>query len=390
MWSVPTLLITVIWAIAVEPVPRCSDAAPCGPDWSSMVQVGLAVGLLHWLARLPELTLVAAPALAAMVAWGELPGADPMSRAANLAVIAALLFGWAAARERLAARSRQQRLAGQAAGVRHRLPEPVGPLTRGGLPLAAGLVLGAVAAGAVVSGLNGIRAYEHHAARAKHIAAKVTGRGEETVRVRTDDGRPLTVGALYPEDYSLGSTVTVLEDDSWRRLAAEPYDAFGPQLLVLAAGLPALSLLTVGVLARRRAGALRRAPVPVLRALTLTDHEGRNWVYAADDTAGRTPLFTCRCSVPLPDSDKKANRTGHDDDGGNEEELPFVETRLHEAVVFGAPYDSGELVLVTTDRAGHPITLHSGGPVRIPRTGRKPLLGSPATTDTGSDSPRPR
>jgi hypothetical protein len=53
VWSVPALLVTVVWAIAVEPVPRCSDAAPCGPDWNGMVQVGLAVGLLYWLVRLP-------------------------------------------------------------------------------------------------------------------------------------------------------------------------------------------------------------------------------------------------------------------------------------------------------------------------------------------------
>lgn len=353
-----------------------------------MVQVGLAIGLLYWLARLPELTLIAAPTLAAMVAWGEVPDAGRMSQVANGAVIGALAFGWTAARERLAARSRQRRIAQQAAGVRHRLSEPVGPLTRGWLPLAAGLVLGALAAGAVVSGLNGIRADEHRAALAVHITAKVTGRDDETVRVRTDEGRHITVGALYPEDYGVGITVTVLEDSSWRRLAAEPYDAFGPQLLALAAGLPALSLLTVGVLARRRTVALRRAPMPVLRALNLTDHEGRIWLYAADDTAGRTPLFTCLCTAPLPDSDEPANHTGHA--GAGKEELPFVDTRLHEAVVLGAPYDSGELVLVTTDRAGHPITIRGAGPVRIPRTGRKPLLDAPAATDTGSDSSHPR
>ncbi|WP_405537498.1 hypothetical protein OG787_32255 [Streptomyces sp. NBC_00075] len=94
--------------------------------------------------------------------------------------------------------------------------------------------------------------------------------------------------------------------------------------------------------------------------------------------------------APLPDSDEPANRTGHDDAGAGDEELPFVDTRLHEVVVLGAPYDSGELVLGTTDRAGHPITIRSAGPVRIPRTGRKPLLDTPATTDTGSDSPHPR
>ncbi|GAB2766152.1 hypothetical protein [Streptomyces bullii] len=90
------------------------------------------------------------------------------------------------------------------------------------------------------------------------------GRDEESLRVRTDDGRRLTVDAAS-EYYGVGGTVTVLEDGAWRRLAAEPYDPFGWQLLALAAGLPGLSMLTMGVLARRRAAALRRGLVSVLR-----------------------------------------------------------------------------------------------------------------------------
>ncbi|MFB6989334.1 hypothetical protein [Streptomyces sp. NPDC056304] len=387
MWSVLALLITVVWAIAVEPVPSCSDAAPCGPDWGGMAEVGLAVGLLYWLARLPELTLIAAPALAAMVAWGELPGAGRMSQVANFAVIGALAFGWAAARDRLAARSRQRRLVERAAGVRHRLPEPASPLVRGRLPLAAGLVLCTVAAGAVLLGLSGIRADERHADRAAHITATVIRRGEETVRVRTDGERRFTVDASYPEDYGVGSTVTVLEDGSWRRLVAEPNDAFGWQLLVLAAGLPGLSFLTAGVLARRRAVALRRAPVPALRVLDRTDYEGRTWVYAADDTAGQTALFTCLCTAMLPDDDELVDRI--EDEAEDEEEYP-VDTRLHEAVLLGAPYEGGELVLVTTDRAGDPIVIRTAGPVRLPRTGKKPLLGVTALTDTDPDTSDPQ
>lgn len=88
------LLITVVWAIAAAPEPPCTDAAPCGADWLGMAEMGLALGLLYWLARLPELTLVAAPALAAVVARLELPDAGPNSLAANLCVLAALGFGW--------------------------------------------------------------------------------------------------------------------------------------------------------------------------------------------------------------------------------------------------------------------------------------------------------
>ncbi|MEU9167929.1 hypothetical protein AB0D34_09050 [Streptomyces sp. NPDC048420] len=383
MWSVPALLVTVGWAIAVEPEPPCSDAVPCGPDWGGMVQVGLAAGLLYWLARLPELTLIAAPALAALVAWGELPGADSMSRAANVAVIAALAFGWAAARERVAARSRQRRLAERAAGTRHALPGPVGPLARGTLPIAAALVLCTVAAVAVLMGLRGIRADEQHAARAVRTAAEVVSQGEESVQLRTDGGRRVTVAAFYPEDYGVGSTVTVLEDGSWSRLLAEPYDAFGWQTLVLAAGLPGLSLLTVGVLARRRTAALRRAPVPALRVLERVDHEGRTWVYAADDSSGRTPLFTCLLTAALPDGSESAIRFEHADE---EAELFVADTRLHEAVMLGAPYEGGELTLVTTDRDGHPIATRTAGRVRIPRTGKVPLLDTHTPTAAPSDT----
>ncbi|WNZ10171.1 hypothetical protein [Streptomyces sp. 11x1] len=389
MWSVSALLVSVVWAIAVEPVPPCSDAAPCGPDWGGMAEMGLAVGLLFWLARLPELTLIAAPALAAIVAWGELPGAGRMSQAANVAVIGALAFGWAAARERLAARSGQRRIAERAAGVRHRLPEPVGPLARGRLPLAAGLVLCAVAAVAVLLGLSGIRADEQHAARSVQATAQVISRGEESVQVRTDDERRITVDAFYPEDYRVGSTVTVLEDGSWRRLVAEPYDAFGWQLLVLVAGLPGLSLLMVGVLARRRAAALRRAPVPALRVLERTDHEGRTWVYAADDTAGRTALFSCLCTTTLREDDEPADRTEAEGQHEHEVEDCSVDTRLHEAVLLGALYEGGELVLITTDHAGDPIVLRTVGPVRLPRTGKEPLLDAPGVTDTDSDTTEP-
>ncbi|MBK3563722.1 hypothetical protein [Streptomyces sp. MBT62] len=382
MWSVLALLVTVGWAIAMEPEPPCSDAVPCGPDWGGMVQMGLAVGLLYWLARLPELTLIAAPALAVIVAWAELPGADSMSQAANVAVIAALAFGWAAACERLAARSRQRRLTERAAGTGHPLPGPVGSLTRGTIPLAAALVLCAVATVAVLLGLRGIHADERHAARAVRTTAKVISRGEESVQLLTVDARRITVDSYYPEDYGVGDRVTVLEDGSWRRLVAEPYDAIGWQLLGLAATLPGLSLLAVGVLARRRAAALRRAPVPALLVLERTDHEGRTWVYAADDSSGRTPLFGCFFAAALRDGDGSASRIDFDDE---EEEDAVVDIRLHEAVMLGAPYEGGELLLVTTGRDGHPVVVRTSDRVRLPRTGKGPLLDPHALMAARSD-----
>lgn len=397
LWSVLALIVTVVWAVAVEPDPPCSVAAPCGPDWGGMGQVGLAIGLLYWWVRLPELALVAAPALAVIVAWGELPGAGRGPLAANAAVIAALAFGWAAAGERLAVRRRQRRLVERAAGGRHPLPDRgAGPLSRGGFTIAAALVLSALAVGAVVMGLRGIQADEDHAARATRTTARVVHKGEDSVRLRTADARHLTVDA-FPEDYRTGSTVTVLEDGTWRRLASEPYDAFGWQLLTLAAALPALSLLTAGVLARGRTASVRRAPVPALRVLRRTDAvDATMWIYAADDGAGRAPLFKCYVRPTLPGSggpedsedledsdgpdepDEPDGPDSSDDPGGFDgpydpggpafDELGFpADPRLSAAVMYGAPCEAAELVFLTTGTKGNPLVLGTFDPVRLTR-----------------------
>ncbi|MFE7392680.1 hypothetical protein [Streptomyces sp. NPDC057582] len=377
LWSVLALLVPLVVAIGADPEPVCSDAVPCGPDWAGMVQAGLAVGLLYWLARLPELTLVTAPVLAVLVAWEQFPAPGEVSRAANLVVIAVLALGWAAAWARSAARREQRRLVERAAaGIRHRLPEPVGLLWRGTIPLAAGAMLCVVAAGAICLGLSGVREDERHAAGAERIAAEVISRNDVSVRVRTDDARRITVDAAFPEDYAVGTTVTVLEDGRWRRLAAEPYDAFGWQLLALAAGLPGISLLTTGVLARRRSAALRRGPVPALRVLGRVDLNGRTWVHAADDASGSTPLFSCLLVQVLPDEDQP-DEGEYDEEGWEGEDAPVFDTRLHEAVMFGAPCEGGELVFLTADGEGNPVVTRTRGPVRLPRRGPGPLAHAP-------------
>ncbi|MFB7586393.1 hypothetical protein [Streptomyces sp. NPDC056169] len=350
-WSVLALLVTVVAAIVTEPAPVCSDVAPCGTDWVGMAQVGLAVGLLYWFARLPELALAAAPVLAVIVAWEELSSDGWVSRAANLAVIAALGLGSAASWARLAARRKQRRLVDRVDAAQGRRLEFAGPVGRGTIPVVAGLLLCAVAVGAIVTGLRAVHGDEQQAARATRTEAEVTGRTDLSLRVRTDDGRRISVDALFPEDYRLGTRVVVLEDEKWRRLVAEPYDALGWQLLGLAGGLPGLSLLTTGLLARRRGTALRRGPVPALRVLERLDEEGRTWVYAADDPAGSTPLLVCAC---VPVSRDVEERVGAD---------------LHEAVMLGAPYDGAELAFVS--RAVRAATAAEGtteGPLLVTRT----------------------
>ncbi|MFE5934158.1 hypothetical protein ACFQ69_02170 [Streptomyces sp. NPDC056470] len=387
-WSVLALLATVVAAIATEPVPVCSEAAPCGPDWIGMVQMGLAIGLLYWQARLPELALVAAPVLAVIVAWEEFPSAGWASLAANVAVIAALGFGWATAWARLAARQRQRRLVERTARSEHRRVELAKPLTRGAIPISAGLALCAVAVGAIVLGLHAVHADEGQATRATRTEAEVTGRTDMSLRVRTLDGRRITVDAFFPEDYSLGTTVAVLEDEGWRRLAAEPYDAFGWQLLALAGGLPGLSLLTTGLLARRRGAALHHGPVPALRVLERLDHEGMTRVYAVDDAAGSTPLFACTCIPVFPDGDEREELGAETADvhaADDTDDVPITETRLHEAVMLGAPYEGAELASITTGTDGTPMVTRTIGSVRLPGPAKGPA--EEASADSAGSAP---
>ncbi len=372
----------MIAAIVLEPERPCTVADPCGPDWLSTIQMGLAVVQLLWYVRLPELALVSGPVLAVIVAVEEFP-LPAASDAANAAVIVALAFGWAASWQRFALRRRQRRLAGlAAAGVWHPVPGDIGRLRRGRIPVAAGLVLCAVAGLAVGLGLRGVHEDEQRAAKAESVSAVVIGHGEDTLRVRVPGGSKRTVDSVLPEDYDTDSVVTVLSDGDWNRLAAEPYDAFGWQLLALAAGLPGLTLLATGILARRRAAALRRGPTPVLRVLQRVDHNGDTWIYAADDTAGRTPLLRCLAYPVLDDQDGKGGPPvdedeDEDDDGDEGEGEPGVDTRLREAVLYGPPCDAGELVIVTAGPDEDRVVLVTAGPVRVPKGDQRPELEKP-------------
>lgn len=129
--------------------------------------------------------------------------------------------------------------------------------------------------------------------------------------------------------------------------------------------------------------------MPTLRVLQRTDHDGRTWVYAADDRSGRTPLFACLCLPVALDGDapRETERPAHFD-----ERLPAGDTRLRDAVMFGAPHDGGELVLLTTPTTSgnaHPVVLRTTSPVRPPRTGGGALWDR-ADPNPASDPEHPR
>ncbi|MDQ0833038.1 hypothetical protein QF032_004882 [Streptomyces achromogenes] len=146
-----------------------------------------------------------------------------------------------------------------------------------------------------------------------------------------------------------------------------------------------LTLLLSGLLGRRRALALRRAPVPVLRVLVRDNSDADTEVYAADDLAALHPLFTVstyasKASRGAADGDTDEGDghrvDGHkvDGDEDDDEELRALIDRigderagpLREAVLYGIPCDGGEAVFLAAASvaAGTPVVEASLGPVR--------------------------
>ncbi|MFF4832198.1 hypothetical protein [Streptomyces sp. NPDC001315] len=266
-----------------------------------------ALAALHlvWLPLRPEIVRVSAPALA-LVAVVQRP-------APVLVVLAGALVSaggsWAIAALRLRARARQREAAlGAAGGVTAPLPGADRPLGRGRLLSGLGIVL--ILAGAPLIATAGMWSLSE-----QRRAAAVAG--------------------------------------------------------FFVAGLGATMLLS-GVLGRRRAAALGAAPAPVLRVLMREDKHADTEVFAADDVAALRPLFTV-ATVEL-DHDTDDDEDGGDDEGDDEAELEEFLARLdddrpgplREAVLYGAPYEGAEVVLVSAAvKPGEPpMVERSSGPVR--------------------------
>ncbi|MFJ6212201.1 hypothetical protein ACIQGZ_02520 [Streptomyces sp. NPDC092296] len=363
------LLTAVVLEVALAPDQPCTAGAPCGPDWLGMILFGLLFGLPYWSYRLPELVPAAVPALFAVLAYGAATGTGGDSLTADAVLAAALLLGWAGSYRRLSARRRQRRAAEQAAaGRRLPLPDGVGPLRRGGPSIALGLLLVAVAGLLVGLALRAIDADRRHEARAVAVPAVVVKQDDESLRVRTAGGERYTVPADFPEDYT--GTVPLLVDGDWARLATERYDAAGRQLVVLLFAVPGVSLFAAGLLARRRAAALRRGPVPVLRVRRQRVADIVT-VHAVDDTEYAEPLFRCAVIGTEPDS---------------------LRPEQHEALLFGTPYEGGELVLLTpqgVERGCGPLRPPGQASGRVGRPEPEPWRPSEADTAEAADALAP-
>ncbi|MGA6222877.1 hypothetical protein ACPESV_21405 [Streptomyces umbrinus] len=292
-----------------------STFALCAGAWAAMlgglwpfVAAGFAVYVLWVLAR-PELVWAGAPALLLALALE----ARSLPWVVTAVVAFVVVVTWAAVAVRLRARSGQLERALEAAGdTTARTPDADAVLRRGRFLLPVGLtVLGL----GVLTGAT----------------ASLWG--------TPDDQRGSWVVAIY----LTGLAVTALAS-AW--------------------------------LGRHRALALRRAPAPVLRVLVRDDAQGTTEVYAADDLAAVRPLFTVDLTSydgEEPDEDEDDDEDDADGEAGDEELERLLDAvdddtpgPVREAVLYGAPFDGAELVVVSADEDPDqpPLTEWSTGPVR--------------------------
>lgn len=270
--------------------PACSAGNPCGADWLGLWVFGLLLGQALWSWSFPELLMPASPALAGLVVAATFPLPGGAYTGLTVLVLSASAATWAAAVWRMVARRRQRLQADRVAGAsRHRAPGAETAAPRGTIRIVVAFVLLTIGVGAVGMALSGIHDDARRARGAVHLAGRVVGIGDVSIRVRAA-GTTRTLDAQFPGDYTPGQQVEVLVDGDWARLAQEPQDPFGWQMIALGAVLPALTLLASGVRARRRDAALLRHPVPVLRAVVDFDRRGDAWVRPVGDAgAGRRP-----------------------------------------------------------------------------------------------------
>ncbi|MER5475230.1 hypothetical protein [Streptomyces sp. NPDC002685] len=302
-WTLPAVRRSVAAAATTFALCAGAWAVMLGGVWP-LVAAGFAVYTLWVLAR-PELVWAGAPALLV----GLAVEAPSLPWAVTLAGALVVLVSWTAVAVRLRARSTQlERALAAAADGTARVPDADAPVRRGRFLRPLGLV---------VLGL-----------------AVVTGATADMWGTAEDRG-----GSRIVACYLAGLAATALAS-AW--------------------------------LGRHRAVALRRDPAPVLRVLVRDDAQGTTEVYAADDLAAGRPLFTVELTSYDGDTEAADDEPDEPDEADEELERLFdavdddTPGPVREAVLYGAPFDGAEVVVVSADEdpTQPPLTEWSAGPVR--------------------------
>lgn len=209
-------------------------------------------------------------------------------------------------------------------------------------------------------------------ARGGQLERALEAAGDTTARTPDADAVLLRGRFLFP----VGLTVLGLGvlTGATAGLWGTPDDERGSWVVAIYLAGLAVTALASAWLGRHRALALRRAPAPVLRVLVRDDAQGTTEVYAADDLAAVRPLFTVDLTSydgEEPDDDEDEDEAdGEADDEELERLLDAVDDDtpgpVREAVLYGAPFDGAELVVVSADEDPDqpPLTEWSTGPVR--------------------------
>ncbi|WSB86468.1 hypothetical protein OHA60_23270 [Streptomyces cellulosae] len=361
--AVLALAVSVAWEVAAGPVPACTSAEPCGSDWTGLAVAVVLVLSLYWVWRQPRLAIggLAFTVLALAVE----DGVTAFARPSALAYLLATGFAVTGLVHRLAVAGRQRALALEAAGsATQPLPDAARNFRRGRMSFVLAVLFLAVAGFGVYQALGVADAYEKRAATASHLSGEVTAVDEDDgLLTVTAEGRTHRIETAFPEDFPVDTRVDLVVDGDGAVLVAEPYDAFGWELLVLAGSVTGLAFLVNGVAGRLGARRLRSGPLPVLHVLVREGEEdGRTWVYAADDTEGRRPVLWFH-SLYADDDDGGEE---DDDDFETEDDDPGLERLaatlradgpappLREAVLYGAPYTGAEVAFVARDDENDP------------------------------------
>ncbi|MFD8253109.1 hypothetical protein [Streptomyces werraensis] len=358
------LAVSVAWEVTAAPVPACTSAEPCGSDWPGLAVAVVLVLSLYWVWRQPRLAI--GGLAVTVVALAAEDGVTAFARPSALAYLSAAGFAVAGLVHRLAVAGRQRALALEAAGsAAQPLPDAARTFRRGRLSFVLAAVFLAVAGFGVMQALGVADAYEQRAAKAAHLSGEVTAVDEDDgLLTVTAEGRTHRIETAFPEDFPVGTRVDLVADGDGAVLVAEPYDAFGWELLVLAGSVTGLAFLVNGAAGRLGARRLRRGPLPVLHVMVREGEEdGRTWVFAADDTEGRRPVFSFHSLYADDDGAEEDEDDLETGDGDGDFGLDKVAQvlrgdgpapPLREAVLYGVPYTGAEVAFVARDDEDDP------------------------------------
>lgn len=360
LWAVLALVATAFWYVDGAPLAPCTSAEPCGTDWSGLGMMAVLVLTPYWVWRQPRLAL--AGLAVALVGFAEDGGfTESFGEPYALGYPVAAAFTTAGVVHRLALAGRQRTLALEAAGpVAQPLPAAALTFRRGRFSFALAALLLAVAGFGSWQAQQVADAYEERAASATQLSGRVAALeqdGDADILKVEADGRTHRFETAVPEDFPVDSQVDIVVDGDWAALVAEPYDAFGWELLVLAGSVAALALFANGVDGRTRSVRLRRGPLPVLKVLVREDHEdGRTWVFAADDTETLRPILHFHSLHAYEEEDEHEGAAGGGEGDDEAEAVDLTKVRailtgddppppLREALLYGAPYAGAEVAL---------------------------------------------